>query len=146
MGDKDDAPGSRIAQRLDHLLATVHPDGRGPYLLREVAEGVNTAAGEKIISVAYLSQLRLGQRTTPSFRILEAIAQFFGVPATYFSDDLTSAQADQHLELLQAMQDADVRSVAVRAAGLSEKSLAMVRALIETARQHEGLDQAPGNP
>ena len=146
MGDEDDAPTSVIAQRLDHLLATAHPPGRGPYLLREVADGVNAAAGEKIISVAYLSQLRRGDRTTPSFRILEAIAQWFGVPATYFAEDLTDKQAEQHLEVLRAMQDVAVRSVALSAAGLSEQSLAMVQALIATARQHEGLDQPPDTP
>lgn len=146
MGDDDDAPGSVIARRLEHLLATVHPAGRGPYLLREVADGVNQAAGDQIVSVAYLSQLRLGQRKTPSFRILQAIAQFFGVPASYFSDDLTAAQADQQLKFLQAMHDAGVRNVALRAAGLSEKSLAAVRALIDSARELEGLDQPDPPP
>jgi transcriptional regulator with XRE-family HTH domain len=150
MGDDGDAAGSVIAQRLDHLLATAHPAGRGPYLLREITDGINEAAGEQVVSVAYLSQLRLGQRKTPSFRILEAIAQFFGVPSSYFSDELTAAQADQQLEFLQAMHDAGVRTVALRAAGLSEKSLAAVKALIDSARELEGLDPAdggqPGNP
>jgi transcriptional regulator with XRE-family HTH domain len=142
MGDEDDAPRSVIAQRLEHLIATAHPAGRGPYLLREIADGINAAAEEKIVSVAYLSQLRLGQRATPSFKILQAIAQWFGVPPSYFSDDVTTDDASQQLELLQALQDASVRSVALSAAGLSEQSLAMVRALIDTARQHEGLSRA----
>jgi transcriptional regulator with XRE-family HTH domain len=131
MGDKDDATGSVIAERLEHLIATVHPASRGPYLLREITDGINEAAGEKLISVAYLSQLRLGQRATPSFKILHAIAQWFGVPPSYFSDDLTAAQADEQLEFLTAMRDAGVRSVALRAQGLSEQALEAVRAVID---------------
>ena len=100
MGDKDDAPRNVIAERLEHLIATVHPATRGPYLLREIADGVNEAAGEKIVSVAYLSQLRLGQRMSPSFKILQAIAQWFGVPPSYFADDMTAAHADEQLEFL----------------------------------------------
>jgi len=142
MGDEDDAPKNVIARRLEHLIATVHPAGRGPYLLREIADGANAAAGEPVVSVAYLSQLRLGQRKTPSYKVLEAIARFFGVPATYLYDELTDEQADRQLELLQAMRDAGVRSVALRASGLSEKSLQAVKALIESARDLEGLNHA----
>ena len=97
MGDPD-APDSVIARRLSHLLATVHEPGRGPCTLKEVADGINEAAGEQLISVPYLSQLRLGQRTSPSYRRLQAIARFFGVPESYFSDDLTAGQADEQLE------------------------------------------------
>jgi transcriptional regulator with XRE-family HTH domain len=131
MGDKDDAPRNVIAERLEHLIATVHPASRGPYLLREIADGVNEAAGEKVVSVAYLSQLRLGQRMSPSFKILQAIAQWFGVPPSYFADDMTAAHADEQLEFLTAMRDAGVRSVALRAQGLSEQALEAVRAVID---------------
>jgi transcriptional regulator with XRE-family HTH domain len=142
MGEEADAPRSVIAQRLDHLLATVHPAGRGPYLLREVVDGINTAAGEKLISVAYLSQLRLGQRAKPSFQVLRAIARFFGVPEAYFSDDFTAAQADEQLEVLRAIRDDRIRAIALRAAGLSERSLEAVQALVENARDIEGLPPA----
>lgn len=139
MGDEGDARGNVIAQRLDYLLASVHGPDRGPYLLREVVDGVNQAAGEKVISVAYLSQLRLGQRDRPSFKVLQALARFFGVPEMYFSDDLTAAQADEQLEVLKAIRDDGVRAVALRAAGLSERSLQAVKAVLENARQLEGL-------
>jgi len=38
------------------------------------------------------------------------------------------------------VRDADVRSIALRAQGLSQASLAAVRAVIENARRLEGLD------
>jgi transcriptional regulator with XRE-family HTH domain len=128
-----------IAQRLDHLFATVHPAGRGPYTLREVADAINAEAGENIISAAYLSQLRTGQRAEPSHSRLAAIARFFGVEIDYFSGETAAGEADRQLEFLVAMRDAGVRSVALRASGLSEASLAAVRAVIENARRLEGL-------
>jgi transcriptional regulator with XRE-family HTH domain len=136
---------SVIAQRLNRLFATVHPAGRGPYLLREVADAINDEAGENVISPAYLSMLRSGQRTEPSHSRLAAIARFFGVDVDYFSDDSAADATDQQIEFLSAMRDTGVRTVALRAQGLSEASLAAVRAVIENARRLEGLqDDGPG--
>jgi transcriptional regulator with XRE-family HTH domain len=134
------APDSLIARRLEHLFATVHPPGRGPYGLREVADAINEEAGTRIISAAYLSQLRNGQRTEPSHSRLAAIAKFFGADVRYFSDDETAQATDDQLEFLAAMRDSGVRAVAIRAAGLSETALQAVRALIENARRLERLD------
>jgi transcriptional regulator with XRE-family HTH domain len=130
-----------IAQRLDHLFAIVHPPGRGPYTLREAADAINKAAGTTIISASYLSQLRKGQRTEPSHSRLTAIARFFGVDVRYFSDNQTAAQTDEQLELLAAMRDNGVRSVALRLNGLSAASLAAIQAVVENARQLEQLDE-----
>ncbi|HZR48131.1 MAG TPA: helix-turn-helix transcriptional regulator, partial [Streptosporangiaceae bacterium] len=110
--------------------------------MREVADGINAEAGHQVISVQYLSQLRLGQRSVPSYEKLAAIAKFFGVDVRYFSDDLTASTTDEQLEVLQAMRDAGVRSVALRASGLSDASLGAVKALIEHMRSQEGLPPA----
>lgn len=134
-----------IAQRLNHLFETVHRPGRGPYSLREVVEAINADTGTKLLSAAYLSQLRTGQRTEPSHSRLAAIARFFGVDIRYFSDDETAEATDQQLEFLAAMRDSGVRAVAIRAAGLSDTALEAVKALIDNARQLEGLGD-PGSP
>jgi transcriptional regulator with XRE-family HTH domain len=142
--DEGTAPDNLIARRLDHLFATVYPPGRGPYSLREVADAINEAAGTRLISPAYLSQLRSGQRTEPSHSRLAAIARFFGVDVRYFSeDDKTAQETEEQLKLLAAMRDSGVRAVALRAAGLSETALQAVQALIENARKLERLD-GPG--
>lgn len=140
MGEQE-SPRALIAERLNHLFATLKPDGR-PYTMREVADGINEQAGHQVISVQYLSQLRLGQRSVPSYEKLAAIAKFFGVDARYFSDDLAAEKTDEQLEVLQAMRDAGVRSVALRASGLSGASLDAVKALIEHMRSQEGLPPA----
>ena len=128
-----------LAERLDHLIVTVHPHGRGPYSLREIADAINDEAGINLISAAYISQLRTGQRTEPSHSRLAALARFFGVGVDYFSDEATAEEASRQLEVLAALRDDGVRAVALRAAGLSESSLAAVRAVIENARRLEGL-------
>jgi transcriptional regulator with XRE-family HTH domain len=148
MGGQDSPRQNVIAERLDHLIATVHEPGRGPYTLREISDGVREATGE-VVSVQYLSQLRLGQRTSPGYSKLKAVADFFGVDVRYFSDDLTAGQTDEQLEVVAAMRDANVRNLALRAAGVSEKSLKAVRALLDSVREMEGLEPAdpPGeNP
>ena len=136
-----------LAERLDRLFETVHPAGRGPYSLREVADAINDKAGETIISAAYLSQLRAGQRTEPSHSRLVAIARFFGVGVDYFSDEVSAEDASRQTEVAAAMRDAGVRAIALRAHGLSESSLAAVLAVIENARRLENLpdpDDQPG--
>lgn len=132
-----------LAQRLDHLFSTVHPPDRGPYTLREAAEAINQTAGSKVMSAAYLAQLRNGQRTEPSHSRLAAIGRFFGVDVQYFSDDATARRTDEQLALLVELRDSKVRGIALRAAGLSDASLEAVRAVIENARRLEGLPEDP---
>src|SRR5207253_7194966 len=90
------------------------------------------------ISHTYIWQLRKGLRDNPTKRHLEALAQFFGVPTAYFLDDDVAGLNDQ-LELLSALRDGGVRSVALRAAGLSVQSLDAIRGMVEDARRMEGL-------
>jgi transcriptional regulator with XRE-family HTH domain len=137
---EDSASTSVIAQRLNHLFATVYPPERGPYTLLEVANAINEAAGAKLVSKAYLSQLRTGQRTEPSHSRMTAIADFFGVDVRYFSDHEVARHIDDQLKLLEIMRDSGVQSIALRAAGLSETSLQAVLAVIENARRLEHLD------
>jgi transcriptional regulator with XRE-family HTH domain len=139
---EDDVRQGVIAERLNHLWDTCQPLGR-PYTLKEVTDGINEEAGEQIISVQYLSQLRNGDRTEPAYSKLVAITRFFGVPAGYFSDDETFRRTDEELGLLMAMRDTGVRSLALRATGLSDSSLALISALIDQARRNEGLADGP---
>lgn len=131
---------------MDHLFATVHPAGRGPYTYREAAEAINRTAGEKIISPNYLWQLRKGERAEPSHTRLTAIAEFFGVDVTYFSDNGAAARIDEQLQLVTALRDTGVRDIALRAAGLSPQSLTAILGMIENARRIEGLPDAEPPP
>jgi transcriptional regulator with XRE-family HTH domain len=126
-----------LAQKLDHLFATVHP-AKGEYTHEEVATGIRERGGPTI-SATYVWQLRKGLRDNPTKHHIEALAGFFGVPASYFLDDDTAAEIDAQLELLAAIRDAKVAELALRAQGLSSASLATIADMIERVRQLEGL-------
>lgn len=138
MPNEEPTSRSTLAEKLNHLFATVHPPGRGEYTFEEVAEGIAGRQGVNI-SHTYIWQLRTGRRTNPSMNVLEALADFFGVSPSYFFDDEAAARIDAQLELLAAMRNASVRRIAVRAADLSPESLRSLTDLIERWRQLEGL-------
>ncbi|MGK5629355.1 helix-turn-helix domain-containing protein [Streptomyces sp. URMC 123] len=139
MTDSGDMAGLTLADKLNHLFQTVIPTGRGPYNTEEVARAI-TAAGVPI-SGSYIWLLRKGQRDNPTLRHLEGLAKFFGVPPAYFFDDRVTADVNAELELLVALRDTRVQHVALRAAGLSPKSLQSIKEVIERVRELEGLPE-----
>ena len=66
-----------IAERLQRLWEI------RPASLRDVADAITAETGREV-SAQYLSQLRNGQRTEPSYSIIAAIATYFGVTPDYF--------------------------------------------------------------
>lgn len=132
-------PGTRtLAEKLEHLFSVVRPAGRGEYSFEEVSSSIR-ARGGPTISASYIWQLRRGLRDNPTKRHLEALADFFGVPPSYFLDDDVSGRVERQLELLAALRDASVRRMALRASGLSEESISAVAETIERLRHLEGL-------
>lgn len=144
-GRRDDAGRDRgsplpvpvtLAEKIDYLFRQVHGRDRAEVSYREVAAGIESAGGPTI-SPTYLMYLRKGQRTNPSLQHLEAIAGYFGVPTSYFLDQEATARVTQELELLAALRDAGVRSVAMRLADLSPEDLAAVAGIVEELRRGE---------
>lgn len=140
---ENDGEGRTFAELLDHLWRTVHPLGK-PYTYEQVAAGVAEAGGE--ISVAYLWQLRKGERTNPTLQHIQALAKFFGVPAAYFLDPEEEQRINQHLDVLAAMRDANVRNIALRAHGLGERELAALSAMVTSLREARGLKDSDDKP
>ncbi|MDJ0460194.1 helix-turn-helix domain-containing protein [Streptomyces sp. H27-C3] len=136
-----DEAGHTFAQLLDHLFREVHPPARGPYTYTEVAEGIQEASGGegKGLTASAIQQLRTGAKKNPTRHTIKALAGFFGVPAGYFFDEETAERARAEIAVLAAMRDQGVRTVALRANGLSTESLQMLSAVIEQARRLEGL-------
>lgn len=125
-------PQGNLARKMDHLMRSVHPKGRGPYSLREAAGLINEAAGEEVISHSYLGQMRNGKRDNPTMRQLAVLSAFFGVPVSYFFDDEASQRSSQEVELAIAIKDPDVRDLALSAAGLSTVSLKALKSMTDT--------------
>jgi transcriptional regulator with XRE-family HTH domain len=141
---------SKLAERLNHLFATVHPRGRGPYSNEEVARAIHERGGD--ISKAYIAYLRNGTRNNPTMHHLEALAGFFGVKPAYFFDDEVAEETDSKLLTLvalrgagvqlgewQTFRDAGITRIAARAKGLSPKGLMAAAAIIDQLRAMEGL-------
>jgi transcriptional regulator with XRE-family HTH domain len=143
---KSSASGPTLAEKLDRLFCTIHRDGRGEYSYEEVAKAVR--ANGVMISHTYIWQLRKGMRDNPTKRHLEALAKFFGVSPAYFLDEDAASRIDAQLEMLAAFRDGGVRSVALRAVGLSAPSLQAIQAMIDQARRIEGLPsvEPPSSP
>ncbi len=132
-GDKYD-----LADKIDLLFRTVHPTGRGPYSLQEVAEGIEHLTGEKV-SHNTLWKLRTGKSDNPTKRVLEGVAKFFGVNPSYFFQEDASGNIRDQIELLSVLRDADIRSAQLRTFfDLSPEGQEMVAELIvKTARIEE---------
>src|SRR5690349_17144404 len=122
--DLDGTPRT-LAEKLDRLFRVVRPKGRDEYTYEEVASAIRGRG--VMISHTYIWQLRKGVRDNPTLRHLEALAEFFGVSPSYFFDEAASRRIDEQLELLVAFQDDGVRSIALRAAGLSGPSMEAIR-------------------
>jgi transcriptional regulator with XRE-family HTH domain len=132
-----DTPGQSLADKLNHLFETVVPAGRGPYSSEEVARAISDRGVP--ISGSYIWLLRRGQRDNPTIRHLEGLASFFGVPPAYFFDDEVTRSVGSQLAMLGVLRDSHVQHVALRAAGLSPRSLRSIAEVIERVRELEGL-------
>ena len=133
----DTTPRHTVAQKLQHLFRTVRKPDQREYSNEEVAAAILRDQGETISS-SYIWYIRTGQRDNPTFKHLNALAKFFGVPPAYFFDDETTNRVEAELALLTAMNDAGVRDIALRAAGLSPASLHTVREVIARVSELEG--------
>jgi len=133
-----------LAAKVDHLFSTVRSREGGEYSFEEVAEAIR-AKGGPTISATYVWQLRKGLRDNPTKRHLEALAGFFGVPPAYFFDDAEAERINAELTLLSALRDAPVRRIALRANGLSPRSLEAIVEMVGRVRELEGLPD-PDSP
>ena len=80
------APLRTLADKVNWLIATAHPAGRGPFGNAEVAALIRKTTGEPV-SHTTIWKLRNGQATNPQKRLIEAMARTFGVrPAFFFGD------------------------------------------------------------
>ncbi|NJP89403.1 XRE family transcriptional regulator [Nonomuraea sp. FMUSA5-5] len=131
-------PPATLAEKLEYLFQHFHPRDRGPYSNDEVAAGIRKQGGPTI-SGTYIWYLRKGERDNPTIKHIEALAKFFEVPPRYFLED--DPAITEQLMLLNAMRDADVKAMAMRAVGLSAESLASIREVVDRMRELEDLRQ-----
>lgn len=130
-------PRGLFAERLDHLFETVRREDGKRYTLAQVADAINSAAGERLGSGTYIHQLRRGESDNPTYKVIVGLSRFFGVSPMYFFDEADLERGAVPAEVAVAVSDEDVREIAVDAAGLSKQSLDSVKQLISNARALE---------
>ena len=82
-----------LADKVNWLISTAHPAGRGPYSNAEVAAPIRKTTGERV-SHTTIWKLRSRQATNPQKRLIETMARTFGVRPSFFVGDHDENQAD----------------------------------------------------
>jgi len=116
-----------LADKVNWLIDTARPAGRGSYGNAEVAELIGQATGERV-SYTTIWKLRNGQAANPQMKLIEAMARTFGVPPGFFFADYDTDQAGllkEEVELLAL----------VRSASISTDQLRVILELSPAARQ-----------
>lgn len=127
-----------LARKINHLMATLYPDPRSRPGFARLAQEIRGKTGSSI-SHTYLWELATGKKRNLTQTTLATLAEFFGVPAEYFLDDELAARIDRQLDLVLALRSHKVRSIALRAEGLSDASLDSILAMLSQARKIERL-------
>ena len=115
-GAKSTAPLRTLADKVNWLISTAHPAGRGPYTNAEVAAVIRKTTGEPV-SHTTIWKLRNGQATNPQKRLIEAMARTFGVrPAFFFGDhdEKEAGLVQEEAEMLAMIRDAKITADQLR--------------------------------
>lgn len=140
MADEPTVDVQGLARRLsDAIDAHYHPRKR-PSDEKMAAEINELAGGEKkAISSVYLWQLRTGKNDNPQMAKLRAIANWLGLGVEDLLRDEVDENTRKKEKLLTLLNRENVRYMALRADGLSDKAIDSITAMIENARDIEGL-------
>lgn len=103
---------ARVGERLTWLFEeTTRPDGKRwtiLYLCDELrGRGVD-------VSRQYLGYLMTGERDEPRLSLVEALADVFGVPVAFFTNDYLGRVSSELLPLLSVMHDPATRALVTR--------------------------------
>lgn len=134
--------GRSLADKLNHLFASVKPQAGYEFSNEHVARSIGDRSGVTI-SQSYIWQLRKGKKDNPTLRHLQALADFFGVPAAYFFDDDVTDRIEEQLKVLMAAQAAlneegsQARLMAMRAGELSPARRRQVMELLDVVYRLE---------
>lgn len=139
--------GSDLAAKIDELFDTKHKKGKAQLSNYAAAKGIEEKTGVSI-TPQYLSQIRAGEKTNISVVKLRAIAEYFGVPASYLIESGTDERIKSQLGLLRLFREKGVIDIATRVAGLSPQALVNLSAVADGLRALEELPpvEPPGGP
>jgi transcriptional regulator with XRE-family HTH domain len=136
--------GRSLADKLNYLFAYHTPRNGQEYSNEQVAAAI-CARGEVTISQSYIWQLRKSKKDNPTYKHLQALAGYFGVPVSYFFDNEVSDRVNEQLEKLRSEQlrlnelvgSNDVQLMAMRAGELSPQRRRLVMELLDVVYREE---------
>jgi transcriptional regulator with XRE-family HTH domain len=113
-----------LSARLAKLFDEVRNKETGrQYNPREVEDAIGELVAHlppdeqknRTISHTYLWQLKRGYRDNPTLGHLQSLAEFFGVPTSYFTDTgLSEAEVESQALLAAGLRDETIRQIMVR--------------------------------
>lgn len=124
---------STFGGRLNYLFQTVHPRGQRPFTNDHVAQAIADTQNVEI-SGNYVWMLRAGKRDNPTLRHIEALARFFGVPATFLVDQRQAERVRAELDKVAELADSSIQHIAQRGPNDST-SLDTLHALLRKVEQ-----------
>ncbi|HWM02835.1 MAG TPA: helix-turn-helix domain-containing protein [Actinophytocola sp.] len=132
-----------LADKLNRLFASTTTRGGQEYSNEQAATAI--VATGVTISQSYIWQLRKGKKDNPTFKHLQALAAFFGVPVSYFFDDGVTDRVDEQLAQVKAEQErlneimgrSDAQLMALRAGELSPQGRRQVMDLLDVVHRLE---------
>ena len=117
-----------FAEKLDYLMRrSSKPDGK-PYTYAEIVE----ASGGRL-TISHLSQMRRGGRDNPTYEVIQALADVFGVDPQFFfdsPDEMPLPPLPNSSKEKETFDD-DVIEIALRAGKLDNDGQAVVRSILE---------------
>ena len=131
-----------FADRLNELFEPQRdPEGKS---------GTNVAVAKAMHRIGfpgapgYLSQLRNGQRENPTLAYVKALAEVFGVPLAYFTENTEeAARLREDYATLAALQSSGFAGLALRAKDLDEESLRSIEVIMDAVRKLKGYPEVP---
>lgn len=124
----------RFTQRLDSLIRSTGKSA--PQIAAEIRARVE---GNVSLSDSYFWQLRTGKKD-PRLAVVRTIADYFGVPASYFLDDIAEERDAAVARQRASAGEKQVCKIAARARGLNLGTLQRIAEIVEDARILDGLD------
>jgi transcriptional regulator with XRE-family HTH domain len=123
--------GRTFAEKLTALIDQARAGGVTPHSYREMSAAIEKIGGPAM-SPAYIQQLATGKRINPKIHYVEALAQLFEVPVSYFFD--LGAPTD---ESPRPPGRDEAKLMAMRAQELSPAGRRQVMDLLELVERYE---------
>ena len=133
-------PAEVVAQRLNHLFATIRQDNGRKHTDEQLAAHVTETTGQRC-SRQWVAELRKAQNRAPDLDRLQAIAGFFGVAPGYLFDQDQARAVDDDIATAQALKQLQANGIHLRQLqDLQPNQLRIVATLIKSLAE-----QNPGN-